>query len=114
MDGNGKGAVVGQVVSGYVAPGSYEVSLVYQATLSQIIALTEASINCSQRIQLGCKSSPMRYMGTLYSWWVSRDGLQMDNWGTPTGTSGCPCGQDGSKTDLHLLTSIMFFDLFPK
>ncbi len=82
-------------VSGYEAPGSYKLDITYDVSMAQIIALTEVSASCKQRLKLRCWMAAMWFGGEMHSWWVSRDGLKMENWGTPTGTSGCPCGQVG-------------------
>ncbi|XP_072032928.1 neurexin-4-like [Amphiura filiformis] len=82
-------------ISGFEQPGSYVLDITYEVSMPQIIALTDISANCKQRIKLRCWMAAMWFNGVLHSWWVSRDNQKMENWGTPTGTSGCPCGQVG-------------------
>ena len=76
----------------YRAPVNY-----YGATVQQLSGLADVSGNCSQFISLECQNVLMRWRGDPWTYWVSRDGVEMGNWGTPTGTPGCQCGIDESK-----------------
>ena len=78
-------------VSEYEDPGSYIKEITYSASLQQIIALIDNSINCKQHIEIKCKNAGFSYPYSNHHWWQNRGGGIMYNWGAPTGTVGCDC-----------------------
>ena len=73
--------------------------------LQQIIALINQSSGCRQYIRLDCYRARMwNYLegtfipDTPITYWVSRNGSQMVNWGgVDTGVQGCACYANRSK-----------------
>ncbi|XP_072033072.1 uncharacterized protein [Amphiura filiformis] len=69
---------------------SHILTAVYQNDLAQVLAVIDRSEHCRQLLQMECDGS---YVGQRAErFWISRSNNTMYNWGTPTGTRGCPCG----------------------
>ncbi|XP_022107773.1 uncharacterized protein LOC110988506 isoform X2 [Acanthaster planci] len=78
----------------YEDPGAYRKILNYtSASLPQIVALTNASDQCSQMLSFKCRRTELwNELGTQMTWWVSRDREKMSNWGgAPSRFEGCGC-----------------------
>ena len=86
-------------VIGYEKRGEYFVDVHYRsASISQLKALTKASVYCQQFIKYECFHARLNKGG--FSWWVSRDGQKMTYWGGANLTAGgCACGLTGSCAD---------------
>ena len=68
------------------------------AALNQVVGLVDVSETCEQYISVECHHSPIfSDQGLEITWWNSRNGTKMTNWGTPTGVDGCVCSQTRSK-----------------
>ena len=79
-------------ISGYESPGSYVKGIAYSASLQQVIALVNVSINCTQYIRINCFNAKSKYGSNgWHHWWENRHGSKMYNWGSPKGTEGCSC-----------------------
>lgn len=79
-------------VDGPVA-ADIKIALKYNNTVAEMKALIKESRLCQQYIEV--KSLNSRVFDeemTPMKWWVSVENQNMTNWGTPTGTYGCPCG----------------------
>ena len=90
-------------VIGFDPAGSYSRDIQYiGSSLTQIKGLITVSMNCEQFIKYDCKGS-MFYShnsGTLYAWWMSRDGEKMTYWsGASEAAVGCECGMTSSCSD---------------
>ncbi|XP_072014467.1 uncharacterized protein [Amphiura filiformis] len=88
---------------GFNDKGEHHIIVHYNgASLQQAIGLVDASQNCEQSISAQCHDSHI-FSGhrtrNVYTWWISRNGTKMTNWGTPTGVEGCPCSLTGSCED---------------
>ena len=86
-------------VDGHENPGSYKRKISYDISMTQIVALMKHSKNCEQFIKYECYHSEFKHSspGTYYSWWVSRQGWQMNYWGGAAVNSGkCACGMTNS------------------
>ena len=78
-------------VDGCEEDGCYKRDVTYMgASLSQLTALTEASLYCEQFISYECFNAKLFRGGK--SWWVSRDGVKMKYWGGAVNMEGCACG----------------------
>ena len=79
-------------VRGCEDAGCYKRDVTYMgASLSQLIALTEASLHCEQFISYECFKAKLLRQGK--GWWVSRDGVKMKYWGGAENKIGyCACG----------------------
>ena len=79
-------------VDGCDHDGCYKRDVTYiGASLSQLTALTDASLHCEQFISYECKHSLLLHGGR--AWWVSRDGVKMKYWGGADNKEGyCACG----------------------
>ena len=80
------------LVDGCDPDGCYKRVVTYMgASLSQLAALTDASLHCEQFISYECKHSVLFHKGM--AWWVSRDGVKMKYWGGAENKEGyCACG----------------------
>jgi len=76
-------------VKGYENPRSYSKTITYNngVTTNQLKVLADKSASCSQTVKYECYGSILNGYGA----WYDRSGNVMNNWGTPTGTNGCPC-----------------------
>ncbi|XP_072026204.1 uncharacterized protein [Amphiura filiformis] len=84
------------VPRGYEDRGNFRAPVTYYgATIEQLANLADVSGNCSQFISLECTHVLMWWKDDAWTYWVSRDGEEMNNWGSPTGTNGCHCSVDG-------------------
>ena len=86
-------------VEEYHLPGSYKRKIKYYISMEQIVVIMKQSKNCEQFIKYECYDSAFRYnsAGTYQSWWVSRQGSQMNYWGGAAVNSGkCACGMTNS------------------
>ena len=81
------------VPRGYEDPGSYKANLTYGgASVSQIIALVDASTSCKQFIYFACHHVVMTSSGQSYAYWVNRAGKPMLHWGGGIpGQLSCAC-----------------------
>lgn len=63
-------------------------------SISQLVALLEASTSCQQFIKYECHHSVIMHNGDPYAWWVSRDLTKMTYWGgaSPADSYKCACG----------------------
>lgn len=93
-------------VDGFQEPGSFEQNIIYEASLPQIEALLNRSMNCWQRLSYQCRSSRLFNSPSdeqtfhPYSWWISRHNRRMDYWaGGLPGSRKCECGIQGSCID---------------
>jgi len=88
---------VGPSIPGCGSPGCYSKDVGYTGvSTAQLAALTRVSQNCEQFIKYECNNDVMFIEGN-YSWWVSRDGTQMNYWGGATGHAKmCACGVTNS------------------
>ena len=79
-------------VKGCDQDGCYKRDVTYMgASLSQLTALTDASLYCEQFISYECFESKL-FRGWK-GWWVSRDGVKMKYWGGAVNMEGyCACG----------------------
>ena len=79
-------------VNGCDQDGCYKRDVTYMgASLSQLTALTNASLYCEQFISYECFDSKLFRGGK--SWWVSRDGVKMNYWGGAVNMKNyCACG----------------------
>ncbi|XP_033102360.1 neurexin-4-like isoform X2 [Anneissia japonica] len=77
-------------VSGYEERGSFIHDITYAMSIDQIVALMTSSTTCRQYMKYECVNSILSD-----GYWVSRDGSEMLNWGSPTGYVGCMCGYRG-------------------
>jgi hypothetical protein len=86
------------LVDGYEDPGSYMRQIKYDLPIEQIVAVIQQSQWCEQFIKFECYDSAIWYNGRKhFSWWVSRDGAQMNYWGGAAVDSGkCACGMTNS------------------
>ena len=84
------------LVDGFEDPGSYSRDIQYtNASLFQLASLTRVSLFCEQFIKYECHDSLM--FREKVAWWVSRDSIDMNNWGgAPSGSAKCACGIDDS------------------
>ena len=81
------------LVNGYESAGSYKRKINYDISMEQIVAIMKQSKNCEQFIKYKCYHS--YFSGN--SWWVSRQGSQMNYWGGAAVNSGkCACGMTNS------------------
>ncbi|XP_033102312.1 contactin-associated protein-like 2 isoform X2 [Anneissia japonica] len=78
-------------VNGYESSGSFIRYITYAISIDQIVALMTSSVTCRQYVKYECFGSLLRY-----TYWVSRNGTVMRNWGSPTGYDGCLCGYRGA------------------
>ena len=87
-------------VMGFEDAGNYSRNIQYiGCSLSQIKGLIAVSMNCEQFIKYECKGSMIysHNSGTLFAWWMSRDGKKMTYW-SEVG-QGCACGITRSCAD---------------
>ena len=86
------------LVNGFETPGSFARNISYRnASMSQIIAIINASERCEQYLKYHCHASFINRFGTQYAWWESRDGTKMDYWaGGTAGSMKCACGIKGT------------------
>ena len=79
-------------VDGCDQDGCYKRDVTYMgASLSQLAALTDASLQCEQFISYECFHAMLLRNGK--GWWVSRDGVKMKYWGGAVNKEGyCACG----------------------
>ena len=79
------------LVKGYELAG-YVKEITYSASLYQVVALVDISINCKQHIELMCYGLvDGNEKSDLMYWWENRYRVIMNNWGSPKGTNGCDC-----------------------
>ena len=86
-------------VKGCSIPGCYQRDIHYTgATLLQLEKLTAISSHCEQFIKYECYHSMLLLNGTMYGWWVSRDGNKMTYWGGSNSSFPykCACGVNGT------------------
>ena len=85
-------------VKGFRYPGSYLKDVAYdELNMTQIKHIIQVSTHCEQFIKYECHHSVLLYDGSLYGWWVSRDGEKMTYWGGASPDSGaCACGMNNS------------------
>ncbi|XP_057373275.1 uncharacterized protein LOC130694145 [Daphnia carinata] len=55
-------------------PGCYSRQIKYNASDRQIQALIQLSEYCFQIIGYYCRNLPLKYNGTVYAWWIDKDG----------------------------------------
>ncbi|XP_022806801.1 contactin-associated protein-like 2 [Stylophora pistillata] len=91
------------LVNGYNGPGSYWRNVTYHKTsFLQLASLTASSAHCEQFIMYECYDSVLTYRGTMYGWWVSRDGENMKYWGGADSVDyRCACGLNKTCADNH-------------
>ena len=108
--------------------GCYSRSIQYNATMRQMIALSELSSTCKQSIQVyrnyiktlllvekcvteisfaivqyNCKIAPMEFNGEPQSWWTDRYGVRHNDFtGGNSSQSKCQCALDNSCLDRKL------------
>lgn len=84
------------LVVGFDPKRSYSRDVKYLGTsLLQLANLVAVSYQCEQFIRYECMASVMQI--SLYAWWVSRDGVNMDYWGgAAPGSRKCACGMTNS------------------
>ncbi|KAG2458456.1 FAKD3 protein, partial [Polypterus senegalus] len=76
------------------SPGCYGRELNYEASLTQLNALTKVSRCCEQFVKLDCRH--IRFLQSGWGWWVSWDGHKMLDWGgAEVNSSSCACGMTG-------------------
>lgn len=86
------------LVKGFGPRGSYMRNVTYMGaeiiSISQLVALLEASTSCQQFIKYECHHSVIMHNGDPYAWWVSRDLTKMTYWGgaSPADSYKCACG----------------------
>uniref|UniRef100_A0A8C4RW21 Uncharacterized LOC114653453 n=1 Tax=Erpetoichthys calabaricus TaxID=27687 RepID=A0A8C4RW21_ERPCA len=77
------------------SPGCYGRELKYEASLTQLNALTKVSRCCEQFVKLDCRH--IRFLQSGWGWWVSWDGHKMLDWGgAEVNSSSCACGMTGT------------------
>ncbi|GFU06145.1 neurexin-4 [Trichonephila clavipes] len=94
-------------VKGFSKPGSFIQNIIYNAEMEQIIQLVNRSYSCRQNLRFECYkarlfNSPVPEHAPFepYSWWVSRNNMQMDYWGgSLPGSRKCNCGLYGTCKD---------------
>ena len=88
------------LVDGYDGKGDYSRNIHYSgASLSQLASLTDVSLHCEQFIKYECFDSIL-WFPSPYTWWVSRDSIQMLYWGGASpGSKKCACGMTNSCAD---------------
>ncbi|XP_071965208.1 neurexin-4-like [Antedon mediterranea] len=85
-----------EYVTGYESEGSFINNVTYEMSIQQIVTLMTSSTSCRQYMKYECFNS----IGVPVSFWISRDGSKMYNWGSPIGFYGCACGYRGDCSDL--------------
>ena len=86
-------------MSGCEARGCYVRDIQYiGANLRQLGNLTAISAHCEQFIKYECYHSWLFNNGSIFGWWVSRDGDQMTYWGGSNASFPykCACGVSGT------------------
>ena len=86
-------------VSGCSRQGCYKRDITYTGgDLFQLGNLTAISAHCDQFIKYECKRSRLLSNGSMYGWWVSRDGDKMTYWGGSNSSFPykCACGVTGT------------------
>ncbi|XP_033635214.1 uncharacterized protein LOC117296416 [Asterias rubens] len=80
-----------QIDGFYEEPGTWSRTIQYGASEPQLKALTTVSTTCKQYISHGCYGSlhHSSETGKMYTWWESRTGVKMMNWGEVA--DGCQC-----------------------
>ncbi|CAG0894611.1 unnamed protein product [Darwinula stevensoni] len=74
-------------------PGCYSRSIMYGATVKQMVALMEQSKSCEQQMRYDCFTTALTTADTHYSWWVDRHGQPQYYWdGSHAGEHVCNCG----------------------
>ena len=89
-------------VTGYGDSGSYKKVITYDLTVEQIVNVINSSRHCKQYIRWDCYSAGLylQLSDGPFSWWVSRQGYKMINWGGATsGSKNCACGMTYSCFD---------------
>ena len=81
-------------VDGCEDDGCYKRDVTYMgASISQLAALTDASLHCAQFISYECHAAKLFFNENGKGWWVSRDGVKMKYWGGAVNMEGfCACG----------------------
>ena len=82
------------LVDGFNDPRSYSRNVTCNETsFLQLASLTASSPHCVQFIMYECYDSVLSYQGTMYVWWVSRNGEKMKYWdGADSVDYKCACG----------------------
>jgi len=90
---------VGPGIPGCGGAGCYRKDVRYTGvSTAQLAALTRVSQNCEQFIKFECNNE-VAFIEEGYTWWVSRDGTQMNYWGGANGHYHmCACGVTNSCT----------------
>ena len=84
-------------VVGYENAGTYSRKIKYDLSIKRIAAIISRSMKCEQFIKYQCSDSALWFSTTPQTWWVSRQGTQMNYWGGAAVNSGkCACGMTNS------------------
>ena len=86
-------------VQGCHPRGCYKRDITYTgADIVQLGNLTAISAHCEQFIKYKCHHSRLLFNGSMYGWWVSRDGDNMTYWGGSNSSFPykCACGITGT------------------
>jgi len=76
-------------------PGCYSRSVTYNATMRQMVALTQFSQSCRQFFKFDCWSVPFEFNDVADAWWNDRDGVPRYYWaGSNQSEHTCQCGID--------------------
>ena len=76
-------------------PGCYSRSVTYNATMRQMVALTQLSQSCRQFFKFDCISVPFEFNNVAFAWWNDRNGIQRYYWaGSNQNVHTCQCGID--------------------
>ncbi|RDD42651.1 Fibrillin-1 [Trichoplax sp. H2] len=79
-------------------PDAHKSPVEYQhADLDQLKQLIDVSQSCIQEVKYQCRHARLTdNSGNLMSYWVSRQGVNMNYWGGSDGWTGCLCGMSGT------------------
>ena len=81
-------------------PGCSARVINYNATLRQLVALTEMSHYCQQFIQFDCFGVPLEYDRVAQFWWSDRSGHPQFYWAGENNTKHtCQCGMENACDD---------------
>ena len=75
--------------------GCYSRSVTYNATIRQMVALTQLSQSCRQFFKFDCFAVPLEFSDVAYAWWNDRDNIPRYYWaGSNQSVHTCQCGID--------------------
>lgn len=82
-------------------PGCYSRPINYNATMKQMMALTQISTHCQQFFQYQCQTASFEYKDVQYAWWNDRSGNKQYYWaGNNSNIHTCQCGIDNNCIDV--------------